>query len=118
MESDHGKLRINPNSTPEPFSPDDAEEQGEPLLPFTPHRGLLPPPPSILVPPPEAIIIVNPEAHDSIKSGNFGKLVRRASQKYQQGLSSHSVVFNLYEKKPVTADSSIERSEDWHKFNF
>lgn len=118
MESEHGKLRINPGPTLEAAGPEAPEEQGESLLPFTPQRGLLPPPPSILVPPPEAIIIVNPEAHDSIKSGNFGKLVRRASQKYQQGQPAHSVVFNLYEKKPITADSSLERSEDWHKFNF
>lgn len=119
MDSEYNRPRINQLPSLGQGSPEVPEEKSETLLPFQPQRSLLPPPPSIVVQPPEAIIIVNPDAGDSIKSGNFGKLVRRASQKYEQEARiNQAVIYKLYEKKPFSADSSFERSEDWHKFNF
>lgn len=90
-------------------------------LSFAPQSGLLPPPPSVLKTPPEAIIVMNPEQRDNsgINSGNFGKLVRRASKHFKENTPEakrQSIKLNFYEVKPSTADSMLERSEDWYRW--
>lgn len=120
MEPELPKLRINPGGATES---EDFESGSSEALQFRPQRSLLPPPPSIVMTPPEAIIVINPEHQDSlnVKSGNFGKLVRLASQHFQetsQEAQRQSIRLNFYEKKPLSADSSMERSEDWHRFKF
>lgn len=120
MEPELPQLRINPDGLADSEEPESGASQA---LQFRPQQSLLPPPPSIVITPPEAIVVIYPENQDSlnIKSGNFGKLVRRASQRFQEDSQEdqrQAIRLNFYEKKPLSADSSMERSEDWHTFKF